>query len=214
MKTLRRIGCGILFTLVLSVTAQSQTADQRFLIVLIGPTGSGKTTQAEFLRKRFGIPTVGVDDLVQANPAALAKYRRSGITSGPPQLSPAIDALVAEKLDSLDLTKGVVLDGYPASKDQADHLAALAVKLKLPHPIVFQFDVPDDVARERLLKERKGPEDKPELIEERLKNYHREMDVICAYYPEVKIWTINTDRPVAEVSSMIEAILKEEMPKR
>ena len=214
MTSFRTAGYRLLLTLLLGAAAQSQTADKRFLILLIGPTGSGKTTQAEFLKKRFGIPTISVDDLIQANPAALAKYLRPGITPGPRQLNPAIEDLVAEKLATLDLTKGLVLDGYPASKDQADHLAALAVKLKLPHPIVFQFDVPDDVARERLLKERQGPEDKPELIEERLKNYHREMDVICAYYPEVRIWTIDGDKPVTEVSSMIEEILKKEMPKR
>jgi len=179
---------------------------------LIGPAGSGKTTHTEFLRKRFGIPTVAMDDLIQANPAALAKFHRKGITPGPPQLNPAIDGLVAEKLSSLDLTKGVALDGYPASKDQADHLAALAVKLKLPPPIVIQLDLPDEVARQRL-KERQRADDKPELIEERLKNYHREMDMIRSYYPEVNIWIVNGDKPVAAVSSTIEAILKDEMPK-
>jgi len=214
MTSVRTVGYLLLQCLLFGAAAHSQTADKRFLILLIGPTGSGKTTQAEFLKKRFGIPTISVDDLIEANPAALAKDIRPGITRGPRQLNPAIDELVAEKLATLDLTHGLVLDGYPASKDQADHLAALAVKLKLPDPIVFQFDLPDDVARERLLKERKAPEDKPELIEERLKNYHREMDVICAYYPEVNIWTIDGDKPVAEVSSMIEAILKDQIPKR
>ena len=212
MKSLRTIGYRVLLTLLLGAAAQSQTADKRYLIILIGPTGSGKTTQAEFLRKRFGIPTVAMDDLIQANPAALAKFHRKGITPGPPQLNPAIDGLVAEKLSSLDLTKGVALDGYPASKDQADHLAALAVKLKLPPPIVIQIDLPDDVARQRL-KERQRADDKPELIEERLKSYHREMDMIRSYYPEVNIWIINGDKPVAAVSSTIEAILKDEMPK-
>jgi adenylate kinase len=213
MKSLRTIGCGVLLTLLFGAAAQSQTADKRFLILLIGPTGSGKTTQAEFLKKRFGIPTVAVDDLIQANPAALAKFRRAGITPGPPQLNAAIDGLIAGKLASLDLTKGVVLDGYPASKDQADHLAALAAKLTLPPPIVIQLDTPDDVARQRL-KERQRPDDKPELIEERLKNYHREMDMIRSYYPEANIWTINGDKPVAVVSSTIEAILKDEIPKQ
>jgi uridine kinase len=83
--------------LMAGVTAQAQNADKRYLIVLIGPTGSGKTTQAEFLKKRFGIPTIAVDELIQANPAALTKYRTAGITAGPPQLNPAIDGLVAEK---------------------------------------------------------------------------------------------------------------------
>jgi adenylate kinase len=213
MKSLRTIGYGVLSTLLFGIAAQSQTADKRYLIVLIGPTASGKTTQAEFLKTRFGIATIAVDDLVLANPAALAKYRRPGITSGPPQLNPAIDGLVADKLASSDLTKGIALDGYPASKDQADHLAALVTKLKLPPPIIIQLDLPDDVARKRL-QQRQRADDKPELIEERLKNYHREMDMIRSYYPGANIWTINGDKPVAEVSSTIEAILKDEIPKK
>jgi len=213
MKSLPAIGCGVCLALAFGMTAQTQNTDKRFLIVLIGPTGSGKTTQAEFLKKRFGIPTLAVDDLIQANPAAFAKYRLQGITPGPPQLNPAIDALIAEKVTSLDLTKGVALDGYPASKDQADRLAALAAKLNLPPPIVIQIDVPDEVARQRL-KNRRRADDTPELIEERLKNYHREMDMIRSYYPQANIWTINGDKPVEVVSSTIEAILKDEMPKR
>ncbi|HUL51580.1 MAG TPA: nucleoside monophosphate kinase [Candidatus Nitrosotalea sp.] len=213
MKSLRAIGFGVALMLALGTTLNAQSADKRFLIVLVGPTGSGKTTQAEFLKRRFGIPTIAVDDLVQANQAALEKYRTAGIKPGPPQLNPAIDALVAEKVASLDLTKGVALDGYPGSKDQADHLAALASKLNLPPPIVIQIDLSDDIVKERL-KKRKRVDDTPELIAERLKNYHREMDMIRSYYPQANIWTINGDKPVAEVSSTIEAILNDEMPKR
>ena len=212
MKSLRTIGCGVLFALLFGSATPSQAADKRFLVVLIGPTASGKTTQSEFLQKRFGIPTIGVEDLIRANPAALAKYRRRGITPGPPQLNPALDELVAEKLASLDLYKGVVLDGYPASKDQADHLAALIGKLNLPDPIVIQIDIPDEVARQRL-KQRQRADDIPELVEERLANYHREMDMIRSYYPEAQIWTIDGNKPVAEVSSTIEAILKDEIKK-
>ena len=82
----------------------------------------------------------------------------------------------------------------------------------MPPPIVIQLDLPDDVARKRL-KERKRADDKPELIEERLKNYHREMDMVRSYYPQANIWTINGAKPIAVVSSTIEAILKDEIPK-
>ena len=213
MRSIRITGCGLALSLAFCAAAQPQNADKRFLIVLIGPTGSGKTTQAAFLKKRFGIPTIALDELIAANPAALAKYQGAGITPGPPQLNPAVDALIAEKIAQLDLTKGVALDGYPASKDQADHLAALASKLKLPPPIVIQIDLADDVVRQRL-KKRQRADDTPELIEERLKNYHREMDMIRSYYPEANIWTINGDKSITEVSNTIEAILRDEMPKR
>jgi adenylate kinase len=193
----------------MGATPQAQSVDKRYLIVLIGPTGSGKSTQTEFLKKRFGIPAIAVDDLIAANSAELAKHR----VAGPPQLNPAIDALVAARIAALDLTKGVVLDGYPASRAQADHLAALAAKLNLPPPIVIQIDVPDDVTRQRA-KARNRVDDTPQLIEERLKTYHREMDMIRSYYPQANIWTVNGNKPIADVSSTIEAVLRDEIPKQ
>ncbi len=188
-------------------------ADKRFVIVLIGPTGSGKTTQSEFIKKRFGITTISVDDLIRDHPAELAKDVTPGIDLYPPQANDALNELVRAACKKLDLTKGVVLDGYPATKEQADYLADLVRKLELPSPIVIQFDVPDDVVRERL-KKRAEPEDKPDLIEARLKSYHRELDMIRAYYPQANIWTIDGTKSVRSVSQTIEAILNDEIPKK
>lgn len=191
----------------------AQTSDDRFVIVLIGPTGSGKTTQSEFLKREFGISTIGADDLIKENPSALEKYRTSGIDPGPPQTSPALNELVRARLSKMDLKKGVVLDGYPATKDQADHLATLVRELGLPSPVVIQIDVPDEVVRKRLLK-RKGSEDTPEQIERRLKDYHRELDTIRDYYPRANIWTIDGTRSPVEVSRTIQVILRDELPRK
>ncbi len=185
--------------------------DKRFVIILMGPTGSGKTTQSEFIKKRFGITTITVDDLIRDHPAEMAKYETPGINSGPPQANPALNELVRDACHRLDLTKGVVLDGYPATKDQADYLADLVRKLVLPAPIVIQLDVPDDVVKQRL-KKRAHPDDKPDLIEERLKTYHRELDMVRSYYPQANIWTIDGTKSERTVSQTIEAILKDEIP--
>jgi adenylate kinase len=191
----------------------AQSPDKRFVIVLIGPPGGGKTTQSEFLKKEFGITTITVEDLIKNNPSALAKYRTEGIDPGPPQSSPALNELVADALSKMDLTKGVVLDGYPATKDQADHLAGLVGKHALPGPIVIQLDVPDDVVRERL-KKRGREDDTPEVIAQRLKDYHRELDMLRSYYPEANIWTVDGSRSPEEVSQTIRSILKDELPKK
>ena len=191
----------------------AQTSGNRFVIVLIGPTGSGKTTQSEFIKREFGISTIGVDDLIKENPSALEKYRTSGIYPGPPQTSPALNELVRDRLSKMDLKKGVVLDGYPATKDQADHLAALVSELGLLSPVVIQIDVPDEVVRERLRK-RKSPEDTPEQIERRLKDYHRELDMIRDYYPRANIWTIDGTRSPDDVSKTIQVILRDELPSK
>ncbi|MDQ6760884.1 MAG: nucleoside monophosphate kinase [Acidobacteriota bacterium] len=194
-------------------TVTAQPKDMRFVIVLIGPPGSGKTTQSEFLKKTFGTPTITVEDLIRSHPAALAKYETDGIRPGTPQSNPALNDLVRDALSGLDLTKGVVLDGYPASKDQADHLAALVRKLGLPSPVVIQLDISDDLARERL-KVRGRADDNPEVIARRLKDYHRELETIRSYYPQANIWTVDGSLAPAQVSQTIQSILKDEIPKK
>lgn len=151
---------------------------------------------------------IDADDLIKQNPSALEKYRIAGIDPGTPQTSPALNDLVRASLK-----KGGVLDGYPATKDQADHLATLVRELGLPSPVVIQIDVPDEVVRERLQK-RKGPEDTPEQVERRLKDYHRELDTIRDYYPRANIWTIDGTRSPADVSRTIQVILRDELPRR
>jgi adenylate kinase len=196
---------------VLFLLLPAWAADKRFVIVLMGPTGSGKTTQSEFIKKRFGITTISVDDLIHDHPAELAKDVTPGIDPGPPQTNDALNELVRAACKKLDLTKGVVLDGYPATKEQADYLADLVRKLELPSPIVIQLDVPDAIVRERL-KKRAREDDQPALIEARLKNYHRELDMVRAYYPQANIWTIDGTKNERTVSQTIEAILNDEIP--
>ena len=87
-------------------------------------------------------PTIAADDLIKQNPQALKKYQTPGIDPGVPQASPALNDLVRDRLSQMDAKKGFVLDGYPATKDQADHLETMVKELGLPRPIVILLDVP------------------------------------------------------------------------
>ena len=181
-------------------------ADGNRVVVLIGPTGSGKTTQAAFLQKRYGLPTISADELIKQHPEALKKYRTPGIDAGVPQSSPALNDLVKERITQIDAKKGFVLDGYPATKDQADHLEAMVKELGLPSPTIIVLDIPDKTARQRD-KKRGRSDDTPEQVERRLKDYHREMDFVRTYYPDANIRVVDGTKPVAEVSKAIEAAL-------
>jgi adenylate kinase len=191
----------------------AQAPNKSFVIVLIGPTGSGKTTQVEFIKRKYGIATINADDLVAKNPQALKKYETPGIDPGTPTTSDALNDLVAARLAKMNLKKGFALDGYPATKEQADYLNTLVKKFKLPAPIIIQLEVPDNIVRQRLNKRHRA-DDTPELIERRLKDYHRELDLVKSYYPEANIWSIDGTRPIAEVSSTIQSILNDELPKK
>lgn len=201
MESLRR---PVLISLLLAAAAFC--ADGNRVVVLIGPTGSGKTTQAAFLQKRYGLPTISADDLLKQHPEALKKYQTPGIDAGVPQSSPALNDLVKERLTQMDAKKGFVLDGYPATKDQADHLEAMVKELGLPSPTIIVLDIPDKVARQRD-KKRARSDDTPEQVARRLKDYHREMDFVRTYYPDANIRTVDGTKPMAEVSKAIEAAL-------
>ncbi len=211
-QNLRCVGVSAL-ALLFGIVASAQTPDKRYVIILMGPTGSGKSTQTEILKKSLGIPSIAVDDLIRENPSVIATAKTARSASAVPQANPALDTLVDAALGKLDLTKGVVLDGYPASREQADHLAQLVRTNALPSPVVIQLDVSDDIIRERL-KKRARPDDTPELISQRLKQYHRELDMVRSYYPQANIWTIDASKPPKEVADTIRAILNDELPKQ
>jgi len=182
-------------------------ADRNLVIVLIGPTGSGKTTQAAFLQKRYGLPVIAADDLIRQHPEALKKYQTPGIDPGVPQSNPGVNDLVHDRISQMDAKKGFILDGYPATKDQADHLEAMVKEMGLPSPVIIVLDIPDKMALKRD-KNRGREDDTPEQIERRLKDYHREMDFVRTYYPEANIRTVDGTKPIPEVSKAIEAVLE------
>jgi adenylate kinase family enzyme len=118
------------------------------------------------------------------------------------RLDPALNHLVEEALGATDLSKGVILDGYPAAKTHADHLAKLREKYSLPKPLVIHLRVPDDMVRKRLKKEKDAD------VDQRLKDYHREFDFARQYFPESDIREIDGTKKPAAVAKEIRALLQ------
>ena len=138
---------------------------------MVGPPGSGRSTQAAILKKDLGMAVISADEVIARNPQKFQKNRIPTLQGVDPHLDPALNELVEEALKSTDLSKGVVLDGYPASKIQGDFLTGLREN-QLPRAIVIHLSVPDDEVRKRL-KSQNGRD-----IEQELKDYHREFDFI------------------------------------
>ena len=175
----------------------------RPILVLIGPPGSGKTTQTEILRKELGMAVIAADDLIARNQKLFERFKNPHIQGVEPRLDPALNHLVEAALGSADLSKGVILDGYPAAKTQADHLATLRQKYDLPKVTVIHLRVPDDVVRKRL-KKQKGLD-----LDQQLKDYHREFDFARQYFPETDIREIDGTKKPAVVAKEIRALLKQ-----
>jgi adenylate kinase len=119
---------------------------------------------------------------------------------------PAMSRYVRVRLKDADLSHGLALDGYPATLVQAEDLAKMITELNLK-PIAFQLQVPDDVIRERAKKAGQG-DYRHQVLEQRIKNYHREMDAISAYFPNARIVSVDGNKPEHDVWKVIQAELE------
>ncbi len=124
-------------------------------IVLLGPPGAGKSTQAERLARRYSIPFVSVGDLLRdqvKRGTDLGRQADRYMKAG--QLVPdsLLNPLIQDRFSQPDCDRGFILDGYPRTVSQAKLLDALLKTKTLPPPRVFLLDVPTD----RLLKRLSG----------------------------------------------------------
>jgi adenylate kinase len=154
------------------------------VLVLVGPPGAGKTTQATALKRKIGVPVITSDDLPKET----------------------LDAALRARIQQPDAKDGFILDGYPSTRAQADYLGQLVKELKLPPPLVIQIDVDDETVRKRLAGS-KDAKYRGEALEQRLSNYHREMDLFRSYYPATDIWSIIGSRSPQEVTATIMMLL-------
>ena len=171
------------------------------IVLIVGPPGSGRTTQAAFLRSDLGMGVITADDLISQNRQNFQSNRVPALNGVDPHLDPAINELVREALKAMDLSKGVVLDGYPASKIQGDYLKTLRVEFALTRVVVIHLSAPDDVVRKRLKGQSRD-------VEQELKDYHREFDFVRQYFPTTDIRDVDATKEPAAVARQIKKILQ------
>jgi len=159
------------------------------LVILIGPPLSGKTSLAASIQKNYGIPGVSIEDLIVEHSVELRKLHPEGLSLAEMRYDPAMSRYLRARLGGMDLSHGVALDGFPATRMQAEDLAKVIADRKL-NPVVLQMEIPDKEVRKRAVQGGRES-DRPEIIEQRLKDYHREFDMISVYFPNAKIVKIN-----------------------
>jgi adenylate kinase len=158
-------------------------------IVLLGPPGAGKGTQAVKLAEKLGVPQISTGDLFRhniSNETELGIEAKKYLDAG--ELVPAslTNALVDDRLDQPDAANGFILDGYPRSVEQAEALAEMLSKRGLSLDAVLEFKVPEDELVERL-KGRGRADDTEDVIRNRMRVYREETAPLLDYYgAEVK----------------------------
>jgi adenylate kinase len=157
-------------------------------ILLLGPQGSGKGTQARRISDEFELAHVSTGDMLRAAIAAetpLGRAVKPIVESGELVPDDLMIRLIRERLDDEDTREGFVLDGFPRTIAQAEALDAMLAEIGRELDIVFELQVPDEVSIERLAKravEEGRTDDTPEAIARRLAEYHDKTEPLVGYY--------------------------------
>jgi adenylate kinase len=185
-------------------------------VLLLGPQGSGKGTQAKRIQAEYGIPHIATGDMLRAAMAdgtELGRRVRPIVDSG--QLVPddLMIELIRERLGEPDAEPGFVLDGFPRTSAQADALDAMLDEIDRGLSVVFEFQLPDDTATERLLRrsELEGrADDEPEAIAKRLALYHDQTEPLVGHYRlRGNLVGIHADRAIDEVFAEVQDALEQ-----
>lgn len=185
-------------------------------ILLLGPQGSGKGTQAKKISTTYGVPHISSGDLYReaiARGTELGKQVEPILAAGELVPDEITIPLIRDRLSRGDTTPGFVLDGYPRNLAQADALDEMLEDVGRTIEIVFVFYVPDrQQLVERLHKrahEENRPDDTPEVIQRRIETYERETAPLGEHYRTRlgNVVGIHADRSVQDVFQEISEAL-------
>ncbi len=159
-------------------------------LLLIGPPGSGKGTQAALLAEKFGIPAISTGDIFRynvSNKTALGKLAKSFMDKGEYVPDSVTNDLVRDRLSQDDVEHGFLLDGYPRTIDQVTELDAIlsAADHALDAVVLLVADADETVARMLARAATQGrSDDNEEIIRRRLEVYAAETEPLVAVYSQ------------------------------
>ena len=155
-------------------------------IVLLGPPGAGKGTQATKLAESLGVPQISTGDLFRHNIDAgttLGLQAKQYLDAGDLVPASLTNALVDDRLNDADVAQGFILDGFPRSVEQAEALNDMLKRRGLKLDAVLEFRVPEDELVDRL-QGRGRADDTEDVIRNRMKVYRDETAPLLDFYQD------------------------------
>jgi adenylate kinase len=187
-------------------------------VLLLGPQGSGKGTQARRISDEYGIPQIATGDMLRraiADETPLGRLVKPIYDAGRLVPDDLMIDLIRERLDSADARNGFVLDGFPRTMAQAEALDEMLREIGRELDIVFDLQVPDDdTLIDRLQKravEEGRADDTPAAIAQRLALYREQTEPLIEHYRSGRgnVVGIHGDRTVNEVFKEIQDALEQ-----
>jgi adenylate kinase len=182
-------------------------------VLVLGPQGSGKGTQAKRIARGHGIPHVSTGDMFRALDDAKPLGREiNGIMERGELVPDDITIrMIKERLTQEDAREGFILDGFPRNLTQAEALDRMLDEIGRTLDVIFFFDLDDETAKKRVLgraQEEGRTDDTPESIERRLSLYHEQTEPVVEYYRTTgKLVPLHANRSVEEVANEIQSAL-------
>lgn len=189
-------------------------------LILIGPPGAGKGTQAKILEQKYGLKQLSTGDMLRAEIAAgseLGRKAKEVMDRGDLVSDDIMVDMIAARIEKPDCAKGVIFDGFPRTVDQAQALDAMLANKGRPLGAVIQITVDEDILVGRLnnrIAETKAAggevrgDDNEETLRKRLEVYRAQTAPILPYYEsEGLLCKVDGMAPIADVTEQIEGFL-------
>jgi adenylate kinase len=211
-------------------------------LVLLGPPGAGKGTQAAHLAAAYAVPHISTGDIFRANlrdETPVGLKAREYMDAGELVPDEVVNDMVADRLEDDDVANGFLLDGYPRTVGQAEWFEKLLANRSLPLDVVLKFEVDEDELVQRLTGRRvheptgatyhltfnpppsdvdpadlvQRPDDAEDVVRNRLAVYRRDTEPLEQFYWERGLLrAVTAVGAVEDVTERALAILREYQP--